>query len=158
MRMPVRVSPRIAVTAAVVIAATAGAVGMAGSASAAPTAAQPRATSCDAGTLYGTYLFYANGFLVANGASIPFGFSGHETYDGAGSVRGVLTSSNDGTIAVGTTFTGTYTVTADCVGTLTVSVGGSSAHYTLYIAPSGNDFTYTQTDPGVVLGATEHRA
>jgi hypothetical protein len=158
MRMPVRLSPRTALTAAVVIAATAGAVGVASSASAAPTAAQPRSASCDAGTLYGTYLFYANGFLVSGSTSIPFGFSGHETYDGAGSVRGTLTSSDGGTIAVGTTFTGTYTVTADCVGTLTVTVDGGSAHYTLYIAPSGNDFTYTQTDPGVVLGATEHRA
>ncbi|HEV2376600.1 MAG TPA: hypothetical protein VGS19_31045 [Streptosporangiaceae bacterium] len=160
MRMPVHLSPRIAITAAVIfIAATAGAISLVGSAGAVPTVRQAGPVSCGLGTLQGTYLFAATGSLVSStGTATPFAFSGHETYNGAGGVQGVLTSSNDGTIARGTTFTGTYTVAADCTGALTVMVNGSAAHYDLYIAPSGNNFTYTQTDPGVVLGATEQRA
>ena len=160
MRVPVRLSPRIAIAAAVIfIAGTAGAVGLVGSAGAAPAVGQQASVSCGLGTLQGTYLFAATGSLVSSsGTAAPFAFSGHEHYDGAGSVQGVLTSSNNGTIARGTTFTGTYTVAADCTGALTVMVNGGAAHYDLYIAPSGNNFTYTQTDPGVVLGATEHRA
>lgn len=159
MRVPVRLSPRIAITAAViVIAGTAAAAGLAASAGAAPAASQAGSVTCTTGTLHGTYLFTASGFLVSGGTSAPFAFSGHERYDGAGGVRGVLTSSDNGTIARGTAFTGTYTVAPDCTGALTVTLGSISAHYDLYISPSGNDFTYTQTDPGVVLGATETRA
>jgi hypothetical protein len=159
MRMPVRLSPRIAITAAVIfIAGTVGVVGLVGSASAAPVG-QAGSASCGLGTLHGTYLFAASGWLVSGStAATPFALSGHESYNGAGSVRGVLTSSDNGTIAPGTAFTGTYTVAADCVGALTVTFGSITAHYDLYIAPSGDEFTYTQTDPGVVLGATEHRA
>jgi hypothetical protein len=159
MRMPVRLSLRTAITAAVIlIAGTAGAVGLAASAGAAPAANQTGSASCDLGTLHGTYLFAASGYLVSGGTSTPFAFSGHEHYDGAGAVQGVLTSSEGGTIASGTAYTGTYTVAADCTGALTVTLGTISAHYDLYIAPSGNNFTYTQTDPGVVLSATEQRA
>ena len=159
MRMPVRLSPRVAITAAVIFTAgTASAVGLAAAAGAAPAATQAGSGTCNLGTLHGTYLFAASGFLASGGASAPFAFSGHEHYDGAGSVQGVLTSSDNGTIARGTAFTGTYTVAPDCTGALTVTLGSISAHYDLYIAPSGNDFTYTQTDPGVVLGATETRA
>jgi hypothetical protein len=159
MRMPVRLSPLVAATAAVLLAAgAAAAVGLAASASAAPAARQAGSAACGLGTLHGTYLFAASGYLVSGGSSAPFAFSGHEHYDGTGAVQGVLTSSDDGTIAQGTHFTGTYTVAADCTGALTVALGGTSAHYDLYIAPSGNSFTYTQTDPGVVLGATETRA
>lgn len=159
MRVPDRLPPLIALTAAViVIAGTSSAVGLTGSAGAAPVVGRAPAVSCGLGTLQGTYLFAATGSLVSGGTATPFAFSGHEHYDGVGGVQGVLTSSNDGTIAQGTTFTGTYTIAADCIGALTVTLGSTSAHYDLYVAPSGDDFTYTQTDPGVVLGATERRA
>lgn len=159
MRKSVRLSSRIAITAAVtLIAATAGALGLAGPASAAPAVSRSHSASCDAGTLDGTYLFAANGWLTSGGTAIPFAFSGHETYSGDGTVHGVLTSSADGAIAQGTAFTGTYTVAANCTGSLVTTLGGNSSHYDLYISPSGDDFTYTQTDSGVVLGATEHRA
>ena len=158
MRMPAHLSPRTAITAAaIVVAATAATVGLASSAGAAPTAVQARSASCSLRTLDGTYIFAANGWLVSGSSTVPFAFSGHEHYDGAGNVQGVLTSSDDGTIAQGTTFTGTYTIGADCTGALTITEGSSAFHYDLYIAPSGEDFTYSQTDPGVVLGATEHR-
>jgi hypothetical protein len=158
-RLPVPLSPRVAITAtAILIAASAASAGLAASAGAAPAASRAGLVTCGPGTLHGTYLFSASGFLASGATSVPFAFSGHEHYDGAGSVQGVLTSSDNGTIARGTAFTGTYTVAPDCAGALTVTLGSTSSHYDLYIAPGGNDFTYTQTDPGVVLSATETRA
>lgn len=116
--------------------------------------AQPK-QSCSTATLRGTYLFAGDGVSVSGGTGRPIAFAGSERFDGAGGLRGTSSSSSNGTITRGDTFTGTYTVAADCTGTLTI---GGTLHFDLYIAPGGDFFTYVQTDPGSVSATTEHRA
>ncbi|WP_438290511.1 hypothetical protein [Streptomyces sp. HUAS TT7] len=134
------------VTTAVVLAVT-------GVAHSAP-AAQPEQT-CSTATLTGTYLFAGDGLSVSGTSSQPLAFAGSEHFDAAGHVRGTSSSSFNGTITRGAPFTGTYTVNADCTGTLAI---GTTLHFDLYTAPSGDFFTYIQTDPGSVSATTEHRA
>ncbi|MFC4910137.1 hypothetical protein [Actinomadura gamaensis] len=110
---------------------------------------------CSAATLQGTYLFAGDGVSVSGSTTAPLAFAGSERFNGAGAVTGISTSSFNGTITRNSAFTGTYTVASNCTGTLTI---GTTLHFDLYVAPSGNDFVYAQTDPGSVSATTEHRA
>jgi len=69
-------------------------------------------------------------------------------------VTGSSTFSSGGTIFPRSPFTGTYTLTVGCTGTVTI---GTTMHFDIYVAPSGNKFTSVQTDPGSVSAATETR-
>jgi hypothetical protein len=110
-------------------------------------------SSCDIATLKGTYLFEGNG-ASGSGTTTPTAFAGSEHFNGTGAVTGSSTFSSGGTIFPRSPFTGTYTLTAGCTGTLTI---GTTLHFDIYVAPSGNKFTYVQTDPGSVSAATETR-
>ena len=110
--------------------------------------------SCDLATLQGTYLFEGNGASVSGTTTTPTAFAGSEHFNGAGAVTGSSTFSSGGTIVPRSSFIGTYTLNTDCTGTLTI---GTSLHFDLYVAPSGDRFTYVQTDHGSVSAATETR-
>jgi hypothetical protein len=112
-------------------------------------------SACRTATLKGTYLFAGNGWTVSHGKATPTAFAGSEHFNGAGRVAGSSTFSSDGTIFPRSAFTGTYTVSAGCTGTLTI---GTTLHFDLYLARSGAMFTYVQTDPGSVSATTENRA
>jgi hypothetical protein len=111
-------------------------------------------TVCSLATLQGTYLFEGNGESVSGTTTTPTAFAGSEHFNGAGAVAGSSTFSSGGTIFPRSPFTGTYTLNANCTGTLTI---GTSLHFDLYVAPSGERFTYVQTDPGSVSATTETR-
>lgn len=156
MRNLVSLSRRTAIAIVLAAAATAAAVTLANSASATPAIARHTGSpSCGLATLRGLYLFAGDGFSVSGSTSTPLAFAGSETFDGAGHVQGISTSSFGGTITRASAFTGSYTVAANCTGTLTI---GTSLHFDLYIAPSGVRFTYAQTDPGSVSATTEQQA
>jgi hypothetical protein len=124
--------------------------------SAQATSPTPPATAavCSPTTLQGTYLFEGNGASVAGTTTTPTAFAGSEHFNGAGAVAGSSTFSSGGAIFPRSPFTGTYTLAANCTGTLTI---GTSLHFDLYVAPSGDRFTSVQTDPGSVSAATETR-
>jgi hypothetical protein len=142
----------IAIGASVCALATAGALSVTGSAHAAGPVTS--STSCGTGTLTGTYLFEGNGASVSGGVTTPTAFAGSEHFNGDGGVAGSSTFSSGGTIFPRSSFTGTYTLTAGCTGTLTI---GTTLHFDIYVAPSGDSFTYVQTDSGSVSATTEHR-
>ena len=157
MRKLVTLSRRTAIATAVTLAAaTAATVISVSSASAGPVAAHPAGSgSCSLATLRGTYLFAGDGWSVSGSTSTPLAFAGSEHFGGNGHLKGTSTSSFGGTITRGTAFTGTYTLAANCTGTFTI---GTTLHFDLFTTPSGNAFTYTQTDPGSVSATTEARA
>lgn len=134
--------------------AAAGTLLVTGSAQASGPTEPAHPSSCDLATLKGTYLFEGNGASVSGTTTTPTAFAGSEHFNGAGAVTGSSTFSSGGTIFPRSPFTGTYTLTADCTGTLTI---GTTLHFDIYVAPSGNKFTYVQTDPGSVSAATETR-
>jgi hypothetical protein len=132
--------------------AAAGALTAAGSARASGPVTSP--ASCSTGTLAGTYLFEGNGASVSGTTTTPTAFAGSEHFNGAGAVAGSSTFSSGGTIIPRSAFTGTYTLSAGCTGTLTI---GTTLHFDIYVAPSGDSFTYVQTDNGSVSATTENR-
>jgi hypothetical protein len=118
----------------------------------------PAANSCSNATLHGQYIFAGDGWQVASAHTTPLAFAGSERFDGAGAVSGIATNSSNGVISPASSFTGSSTVAANCTGKLTINVApGVAVHFDLYVAPSGDQFTYIQTDPGSVSATTEHR-
>jgi hypothetical protein len=96
---------------------------------------------CSKATLDGTYLFAHDGVVTEGPDKGPFAIAGMETYDGNGKVKGVYTSNFNGNVARHQSFDATYTVKADCTGTVT---SGPDAQ-DVFIAPDGSMFTFVQT-------------
>jgi hypothetical protein len=96
---------------------------------------------CSEATLDGTYLFAHDGVDISGNDQAPFAIAGMETYDGNGKVKGVYTSNFNGNVARHQSFDATYTVKADCTGTVT---SGPDAQ-DVFIAPDGSMFTFVQT-------------
>ncbi len=142
----------IVIGASICALAAAGALTAAGSAHASGPVTS--SASCSTRTLTGTYLFEGNGASVSGTTTTPTAFAGSEHFDGAGAVAGSSTFSSGGTIFPRSAFTGTYILSADCTGTLTI---GTTLHFDIYVAPSGDTFTYAQTDHGSVSATTENR-
>ena len=110
---------------------------------------------CSEATLEGTYLFAYDGFVIRDNEKVPFASSGYEVYDGNGHTKGVSTTNVNGKVSSKETFTGTYTVKADCTGSSTYSDG---TRYDDYIAPDGSMITYVPTKPSNwVLAGDEHQ-
>jgi hypothetical protein len=110
---------------------------------------------CSEATLDGTYLFADQGFVIRNNEKVPFASSGYEVYDGNGHVKGVSTINLNGKVSSKDTFSGTYTVKADCTGSSTYTDG---TRYDDFIAPDGSQLTYVQTKPSNwVLAGDEQR-
>lgn len=80
-------------------------------------AAAPSSATCSNATLKGTY-GYSHG-RVGGEPAVKY-VVGQITADGTGSLTGLWTMSDTGTISAGT-FTGTYSISKDCTGSLTFS-------------------------------------
>jgi hypothetical protein len=88
-----------------------------------------------------------------------FASSGLEIYNGDGTMTGVYSAGTEGEIVRNVAYTGTYTVKADCASTLTTTdvESGLVAHYDQFIGPTGNEFSWVQTDTGATNGGFERR-
>jgi hypothetical protein len=110
---------------------------------------------CSEATLDGRYLFADQGFVIKDNEKVPFASSGYEVYDGNGHVTGVSTTNVNGKVSSKETFSGTYTVKANCTGSSTYTDG---TRYDDYIAPDGSMLTFVQTKPSNwVLAGDEQR-
>jgi len=126
-------------------------------------AAQPpnHASGCSAATLRGDYLYAQDGFHVVGSdakSRTPFAQSGRESYDGAGKMKGIYTSSENGVITRGS-YTATYTMKSDCSGSLTITDSSKKTfHYDYFTNGDGAEIVWVQTDPGSVSAGWErHR-
>jgi hypothetical protein len=116
---------------------------------------------CSEATLDGTYLFAEDGFFITGNDKDPFAVAGYEVYNGHGKVRGVASENIGGEVSRKGAFTGTYTVKADCTGTLTYAGGGQegTVQYDLFLDPDGSKFTLLQVKPSeFVTSSVEERA
>ena len=104
---------------------------------------------CSKATLKGTYLFAQNGVEIkGNSEQRPFALAGYDVFDGQGGVKGVASGNFNGEVFRKDPFTGTYTVKANCTGTVTFrGVGGATTHGDIFIAPDGSKFAFVGTDP-----------
>src|SRR5215210_2262756 len=99
---------------------------------------------CSKATLDGTYLFAHDGVVTGGSDKGPFAVAGYDVFDGNGKVDTVFSANFSGQITRKGHASSTYTVKADCTGTITSTDGSQSD---LFIAPDGSMFTFVQTDP-----------
>jgi hypothetical protein len=103
---------------------------------------------CSEATLKGTYPFAQNGVEIKGTDQRPFALAGYDVFDGQGGVKGVASGNFNGEVFRKDPFTGTYTVKANCTGTVTFrGVGGATTHGDIFIAPDGSMFAFVGTDP-----------
>ena len=100
---------------------------------------------CSEATLKGTYLFAFDGVEIkGNSEQRPFAIAGYDVFDGNGKVRGVASGNVNGEVFREDPFTGTYTVKANCTGTVAYRDG---PQIDVFIAPDGSKFAFVRTDP-----------
>ena len=114
---------------------------------------------CSNATLKGTYLFAYDGWQIdADKVRKPFAFSGLEIYNGDGTMRGIYSGSFDGVVLQMIGYTGTSTIHPNCTGEQTFTDDlGIVTHNDVFVAPSGDEFTFVMTDPGSVSAGSEPR-
>jgi hypothetical protein len=105
---------------------------------------------CSEATLHGTYPFAFDGVEIKGNDHIPFAIAGYAVFDGNGKEKSVVSSNFNGEVSRKEPITGTYTVKADCTGTLTFADG---SQIDLFIAPDGSMFTFVQTKPSELVGS-----
>jgi hypothetical protein len=109
------------------------------------------ATKCTLATLEGRYLFALTGTLfppdvtaesvIARAGSRIFFGDGTGTFIATMNVNGITTADAHGDLS--------YTVNADCTGTLQVVAAGARSNQELFIAPNGDSMTAIATGPGI---------
>ena len=106
---------------------------------------------CTLASYKGRYVFAGGGKFSA--------IAGLEVYNGDGTMNGIYSQSTDGKIVRNIAYTGTYTVNPNCSSPLTITetVSREVVHYDQFIGPSGEEFTWVQTDPGSVSAGFERR-
>jgi hypothetical protein len=120
-----------------------------------PGPVQMQAKKCSEATLHGTYLFAYAGVDITGEDQVPFAGAGYEVFDGNGKVKAVGSGNFNGEVFRNEPYSGTYTVKADCTGTITYT---DDSEYDLFIAPDGSMFTYVRVNsPEQVTSAFELR-
>jgi hypothetical protein len=109
---------------------------------------------CSEATLKGTYLFAQNGVEIKGNDQRPFAIAGYDVFDGSGEVKGLASANFNGKITRKEPLPGTYTVKANCTGTLTFTNG---TRYDIFMAPDGSKFTFVHTNPELVSSSFEQR-
>lgn len=117
--------------------------------------------TCTLKTLKGRYLSTFSGLLVPPTPEIttqtPIAGAGVDIFNGDGTGTHQATVSLNGTILPIDDVLVTYTVNADCSGTITLQLPFGDIHSDLYIAPNGAEFVVVQTDPGSILANSARR-
>jgi hypothetical protein len=111
------------------------------------------ATTCTLATLKGRYLFVVNGTYFPPAAAVTveslFSRVGSRIFNGDGTGTTISTESINGVITNADSHRDlSYTVNADCTGT--VKVLGIGATQEIFVAPNGDDMTVIATGTGHV--------
>lgn len=116
---------------------------------------------CSQATLNGVYLFAQAGIQIdTNGKQTPTALAGSDRFKGDGTVSGIETLVTGSIVQQNVPYAGSYTVNPDCTGTYTTTTTDGTnltINLDLFIAPSGDEFTYIVTDKGSVSSGLESR-
>jgi hypothetical protein len=114
---------------------------------------------CSASMFTGGYSYNVNGTIFNAGALVGYySVVGVLTADGVGSVSGTDTISENGTVLSGRLFTGTYSVQANCSGTVTLNyVGQTPVSFSIAVSNSGSQVAFLQLSNGAVAAGTAMR-
>jgi len=105
---------------------------------------------CSLATLKGQYAFTGQGIIEALEPGVQRMHYGFFRFDGAGRMTGKQSSSRGGRIGR-EALEGTYTLDADCAGTMTFSFAGnprSETHWDVYVADGGRKGNMIRMDEG----------
>jgi hypothetical protein len=109
---------------------------------------------CTAETLRGTYVFSAHGFVIIAGVAQPKALIEVIDFNGDGTlVVSAATRSVGGVITRSAPSVGSYTVGADCAGTITFD----GPTFDVFISPRGSQFWMIQTNPNSVFEGSATR-
>ena len=110
--------------------------------------AQTTPVTCSAATLNGTWSLDLTGRAVSSAGAFSKAYYavGTATFDGVSAVTFTLTTNANQAQGVAQTLSGTYTLPANCVGTVSITVG-DTAFFTLIPFNSAKNFTLTGQDP-----------
>jgi hypothetical protein len=109
---------------------------------------------CSEATLKGRYLFAADGVEIKGNDQRPFAIAGYDVFDGNGEVKGLASANFNGQTFRNEPLPGTYSVKANCTGTITFTNG---TRYDTFIAPDGSKFAFVRTNPEFVTSGFEQR-
>jgi hypothetical protein len=115
-----------------------------------------KAKECSLATLQGSFGYTSTGTLLDSYVPAPyagpFAEVGRQTFDGKGNTNATATLSSNGNILQQATIQGTYTVNADCTGSMTLYVVQfqSTVHADLVIDRDGAEIRAIGTDSGVI--------
>lgn len=88
---------------------------------------------------------------------VPFAEAVRFSFDGAGHLSGTSTADYGGS-SFPVVFTGTYTVTSQCTGSMTVNAGANGIiHRNLVIVDDGKEVEFVDTDAGFVIAGSMKR-
>ncbi len=112
-------------------------------------------SACDASTFTGAYGYSESGSAYdSQGNFYVLASTGRLVADGNGGLTGTETLSFDGTI-VRRQYTGTYTMTGDCLGSITLQITPSNPATTLHgdivAVNNARQINFVQTDPNFVF-------
>ncbi len=118
---------------------------------------------CGIESLMGSYAAIGDGFAAPPpNTPVPFATVNLMTFDGSGNLTNKVTRSNNGSISRAVD-SGTYTVNADCTGTMTITTPNPPFQLTfdLVIADlrwgQGREFYFIATTPGGAVTASAKR-
>jgi hypothetical protein len=101
--------------------------------------------SCGVHTLHGSYLFATHGWNIVGGVAQPKAIVEGIDFNGDGTlVSPFATVSINGTILHSSGSPGTYTLNADCTGTLSFTAGAS---FDIFVEANGKQLWMIQTGP-----------
>ncbi|SRR6266853_1233748 len=108
---------------------------------------------CNNASLLGSYAFQVDGANV-NG---PFAAVGKNSYDGKGHLTGVIVISSNGAI-IPTTYTGTYTLDADCTGIKTAKLDiGLTVNFYFVVDSNLREIRMIVSDPGFTVSGSARK-
>src|SRR5215212_5916280 len=107
---------------------------------------------CSKATLDGTYLFANDGVDITGKKQVRFAAAGYDVFDDNGKIDSVASVNSNGHVVRKVHASGTYTVKADCTGTVTFA-GPDAPRLDLFVAPGGTKFTQVGTSPSEVVAS-----
>ena len=112
-------------------------------------------STCNEGTLHGTYAGANHGVITEGDYKGPFAAAEFQWFDGNGNTEGVFSANFSRNITRKVKFSGRYTVDADCTGIVRLTDG---TRYDLFIDPDSSMFAWVQTEPPeYVVSGVEQR-
>jgi hypothetical protein len=126
------------------------------------------ASSCSAATLSGNSYGYASHGLELSsdveagfpagfpriGDFVPFSDAGEISFNADGSVSGTDNENLGGVFSSGLPIAGTYSVNADCTGTITMTIAGNNRRWNFVILQGADELIFVNTIPGFVWSGT----